>query len=195
MRIAAENRLREYPGFVSVDARAESTALLDRSVDFITAGQAFHWFEPEPARQEYKRILKPDGWIVIVENIAQVDTPFLAAYHQFCAAYLGEKEPQPGDTQIYQWFFHEGSFTEKSVLGVCQGFDFKGLLERVLSRAAAPEAGHPGYPEMLVALRSIFDRCQQNGEVVISYETRVVYGQFTAPISPLSLVTIPRPVD
>ena len=34
----------------------------------VTAGQAFHWFDREKERQEFVRILKPGGWVVLVWN-------------------------------------------------------------------------------------------------------------------------------
>jgi len=42
MREASERLLKQYPDFTSVNGAAEATTLADRSVDFITAGQAFH---------------------------------------------------------------------------------------------------------------------------------------------------------
>src|SRR5215211_4749692 len=45
MREAGARLLATYADFVSVDGRAEATTLGDRSVDFVTAGQAFHWFD------------------------------------------------------------------------------------------------------------------------------------------------------
>src|SRR5262245_31352083 len=49
MRTAAERLLADYPNFESVAGSAEDTTLLDSSVDLITAGQAFHWFDPSRA--------------------------------------------------------------------------------------------------------------------------------------------------
>jgi ubiquinone/menaquinone biosynthesis C-methylase UbiE len=60
MREAGERRLGRHPRFTSVPGTAEATTLDDASVDFVTAGQAFHWFEPERARTEFSRILKPE---------------------------------------------------------------------------------------------------------------------------------------
>src|SRR5947209_11876909 len=57
MREAGEGLLAGYPNFHSVDGRAEATGLPDASVDFVTAGQAFHWFDAQGARAEFSRIL------------------------------------------------------------------------------------------------------------------------------------------
>jgi len=46
-------------------ATAEATGLQDSSFDIVTAGQCWHWFDRAQAAQEVKRILKPDGTIII----------------------------------------------------------------------------------------------------------------------------------
>jgi SAM-dependent methyltransferase len=80
MREAAEHRLGQHTRFTSVAWTAEATTLDDASVDFVTAGQAFHWFDPERARTEFARTLKPEGWVAFEWNLRRKDaTPFLAA--------------------------------------------------------------------------------------------------------------------
>jgi len=46
-------------------ARAENTQLPDASYDIVSAGQCWHWFDRPKAAQEVKRMLKPDGTVVI----------------------------------------------------------------------------------------------------------------------------------
>ncbi len=78
MREAGERLLQGYPRFQSIAARAEETTLAPASVEFVTAGQAFHWFDREKARLEFHRILKPQGWIVLVWNEMQSEsTPLI----------------------------------------------------------------------------------------------------------------------
>ena len=58
MRQAAENFLNDLPKFESVNGTAENTTLLNKSVDFVIAAQAFHWFDQTKTNNEFKRILK-----------------------------------------------------------------------------------------------------------------------------------------
>src|SRR5881409_3017221 len=58
MREAGEGLLGSYRGFTSIDATAEATTLSGHSVDFVTAGQAFHWFDRQACRTEFQRILR-----------------------------------------------------------------------------------------------------------------------------------------
>ncbi len=57
MREAGERLLRGYPTYSSVAGTAEATTLANASVDLVTTGQAFHWFDQARARQEFARIL------------------------------------------------------------------------------------------------------------------------------------------
>jgi SAM-dependent methyltransferase len=177
MRAASEKSLNLYPKFTSLDGRAESTGLRDHCVDFITVGQAFHWFETEDTRAEFARILKPEGWVVILYNILNVNTPFLAAYARFNQTYLGDKGPEHEDPDLCTPFFGKGGFTERVLEGETQVFDFHGLSGRVLSRANAPQEGDSRYHEMIEVLRAIYEDHQQDGKVKIQYHTQVVYGR------------------
>src|SRR4030095_7756801 len=62
MRVAGERLLAKYQSFCSIKATAEATALPDSSIDFIVVGQAFHWFDHDATKLEFRRILKAGGW-------------------------------------------------------------------------------------------------------------------------------------
>ena len=57
MRKAAERNLQKYPNFISIDGSAENMSLQNESIELMTAAQAFHWFDIENAKKEFKRIL------------------------------------------------------------------------------------------------------------------------------------------
>jgi len=88
MREAGQRLLAGYPGFISVDGRAEATTLPHASVDLVTAGQAFHWFDRPSARAEFARILKPGGWIMLIWNKRRkLGTPVAVAYETLLLRY------------------------------------------------------------------------------------------------------------
>ena len=68
MRNTAEKLLGGNERFNSVKGSAENTALEDYSVNYITVGQAFHWFDHKKFKAECKRILKPGGKVILVWN-------------------------------------------------------------------------------------------------------------------------------
>ena len=66
MRKAGERLLERYPNFTSVAGTAEDTKLVTPSVDFVVAGQTFHWFDAARSRGEFARILRAGGWVALV---------------------------------------------------------------------------------------------------------------------------------
>jgi SAM-dependent methyltransferase len=91
MRITAESLLQGFEHFRSLAGTAEKTTLPESSVDFVTAGQAFHWFDAEVAKLEFARILKPDGWVVLIWNARRVgSTPFLREYEALLLRYSAD---------------------------------------------------------------------------------------------------------
>ena len=68
MRREAERTLSGSANCRSVPGTAEATTLADRSVDFITCAQAFHWFDHLKTRLEFSRILKINGIAALIWN-------------------------------------------------------------------------------------------------------------------------------
>ncbi len=85
MRASGEQLLARFPKFISSAGTAEATTLADQSVDFVTAAQAAHWFDRKRAREEFLRILKPGGRLVLLWNQRRTDsTPFLRDSSSCC---------------------------------------------------------------------------------------------------------------
>ena len=179
MRLTAERLLGSYPNFRSIDATAEATTLESGSVDFITAAQAFHWFDRARAKLEFARILKQGGWIVLIWNERRLDsTIFLRAYEDLLLRYGTDYEKVRHEkvTGEIAEFFAPESF-ELRTLENAQHFDFESLKGRLLSSSYAPDQNHPDFAPMLDELRSIFSANQKNGIVSFEYETKVYYGR------------------
>jgi SAM-dependent methyltransferase len=179
MRAAGERFLADCPGFRSVDGGAEATTLPDGSVDFVTAGQAFHWFDRARARREFARILRPGGWVVLIWNDRRLDaTPFLRGYENLlvrhCPDYL-KVVHRNIDAAALRLFYGSQGF-EEVVLDNRQRFDWEGLKARHLSSSFVPKTGHEtGMRE----LRTLFDARQVDGQVEFEYDTRVQFGRLS----------------
>ena len=181
MREAGERLLAGYAGFTSVDGTAEATGLPEASADFVTAGQAFHWFARDLARNEFARILRPEGWAVLVWNSWHtVDVPLMRAYHKLLLAYgldyRAVSHSNVGDNDIeafYQGRYKQADFENS------QTFDFEGFKGRLLSASYAPGPASLDYEPMVAELRAIFDAYQADGFVAFPYRTQVYYGQLS----------------
>ncbi|HEV2704651.1 MAG TPA: class I SAM-dependent methyltransferase [Pyrinomonadaceae bacterium] len=179
MREAGEEELARYSNFISVEGSAEATTLADESVDYVVAGQAFHWFDVPRARGELRRVLRTGGWAVLVWNNRRTETtPFLRAYEDFLRRFGTDYE------QVSMKYAHEESLREFfegdyrfARFDHRQLFDFEGLRGRSLSASYMPGEDAPQFAPMLERLREIFDEHQNNQQVSFDYDTLVYYGQ------------------
>ncbi|MCH8906980.1 MAG: class I SAM-dependent methyltransferase [Candidatus Heimdallarchaeota archaeon] len=182
MRKAAEELLTNYiskKNFISINATAEKTSLDSQSIDFIIAGQAFHWFAPILFQRESKRILRKNGWSVLIWNSRIIEgDSFHEAYEDFIQKHsTGYKEihqqwREESDMNIYFDQYEEQTFEN------FQEVNFTGLLGRYLSSSYAPSSGTKEAKIAEQELQKLFNKHQQNNQVKIIYKTHVYYGQF-----------------
>ncbi len=180
MREAAEKLIPKGSNFVSVNGRAEATTLDSHSIDFITAGQAFHWFDVEKSRSEFARILKPEGWVALIWNDRKIDsTPFLIAYEEFLhrnGTNYWKVRHKTFDQNCLKSFFGHERFKLRTFENF-QVFDRSGLKGRVLSSSYIPAENQPGYDSMMKALNLLFDKFQVSSKVTFEYKTKMFFGQ------------------
>ena len=181
MRAAAEQDLRDFPRFHSVAAPAEQTGLPAASFDAITVAQAFHWFDQAAAQGEFRRLLRPRGWVFIVRNHREEGaSPFARDYEEMCRT-LGERYQAIGHrdraarVRSMEQFFPPGSvriaqYDNPHVM------DWPALRGRFLSMSYVPVKGEPGHDELLSRLEEIFHTHARDGHVTFDQITEVYYG-------------------
>jgi ubiquinone/menaquinone biosynthesis C-methylase UbiE len=211
MRLAGEKFLSAYKNFSSVCGSAEATTLPNASVDFVTVAQAFHWFEPNATRREFLRILKPQGWVVVIWNDRRIsETAFGRAYEDLLVRYGTDytevKEAYPEEKDMENYFgvsveslgsyggkkrskdrplqMQEVNGVRRFELSNFQEVDFDGLAGRVRSSSYAPRAGDKKFAPMMAALRELFDANQKSGRVRVEYTTQIYFGRLAAMRNP-----------
>ncbi|MEM6375026.1 MAG: class I SAM-dependent methyltransferase [Pseudomonadota bacterium] len=92
------------------EAKAEATGLASSSVDLVTAGQCWHWFDRKAAARHVRQVLKPNGRVVIAHfdwlpmqgNVAKATERLILSYNPVWAG--------AGGTGIYpQWLVDLGN--------------------------------------------------------------------------------------
>ena len=177
MRAAGQQLLESFANYHSQAGKAEETGLADSSVDFVTAAQAFHWFDLPRAREEFRRILSHDGWVVLLWNERLIDTTaFLRDYEALLLKY-GSDYKEVRQENAYRTIadFFDGKQRELRFEN-SQLFDFDGLRGRLLSSSYAPAADSPMRQPMLRDLQVLFDKHNQSGHVSFDYEVRMYFG-------------------
>jgi SAM-dependent methyltransferase len=179
MRETGSRDLTAYSRLKAVAGTAEDTTLGSASVDFVTAAQAAHWFDLPRARAEFVRILKPEGWCVLIWNERRTGTtPFLRDYEQLLLTYgtdYKEVRHERTTAAIHE-FFAPVRF-EGRIFNLRQEFDYEGAKGRLLSSSYVPLEGHPNYAPMMEELERIFGKHAKDDKIEFEYDTRVFYGK------------------
>jgi len=174
MREAGQRALTGEPRFRAVDGRAESTCLAAASVDFVTAGQAAHWFEPDAAHAEFARILKGGGWLLLVWNERKRQPGFMREYETLIVEYAPE-QPRVEPRRIARFFGNDEWRMMR--FDHFQTLDCEGLRGRLASSSYAPLPGTEAFAALTARLDGVFARYQRDGAVAIEYDTEVYYGR------------------
>jgi SAM-dependent methyltransferase len=178
MREAGKSLFGSRSAYHSVDGAAEGTKLENASVDFVTAGQAFHWFDWPRAKAEFRRILRSGGWVVLLWNERLIETTAFLRDYEALLLHYGTDYKDVRHERAYENisdFF--GGKPDGAVFDNHQLVDFNGLRGRLLSASYIPSANHPQREPMLRDLQKLFDKHQRDGRVSIDYEVRMYFGR------------------
>jgi SAM-dependent methyltransferase len=180
MRSAAEKSFAGNSRFHSADGTAENTTLADGSIDFVIAGQAFHWFDPVKARAEFVRILRRSGHVVLMWNTRRTEsTAFLRDYEKLICDFASDYrqvDHRNIDEAKIQSFFAPSQF-QYHRLDNKQTLDCAGLIGRLASSSYMPSESHPQYPAMTAAVERLFAQYAQSNQVEIEYDLELYFGQ------------------
>ena len=177
MREAAEEFLKDFPRFTSIDGTSENTDLPENSVDFIIAAQAFHWFDKEKTRPEFKRILRENGFVALIWNERQLNTnDFLIDYENLLKKFGTDYEKVRHDNLEEKMFsdFFQTKFQSRTFLNV-QTLDFQGLKGRILSSSYMPSETDALFSPMINELKSLFENHAEKGKIQVLYNTNIFF--------------------
>jgi ubiquinone/menaquinone biosynthesis C-methylase UbiE len=176
MRQMARIELQRFPAVEIVAGRAEATTLPDRSVDAIAVAQAIHWFDPEPARREFKRILRPGGWLALLRNYGTDETlgRAMQALRVPEHGVVPQQAPQRPEGKL-PGYYYGGTFQTRTYPFVLQE-PWAVFLGALLSASDMPDEDHPLYPALERAARRVFDRFSSDGLLQVRGETELCLG-------------------
>jgi ubiquinone/menaquinone biosynthesis C-methylase UbiE len=176
MRESGEKLLSNFINFVCIKGTAEHTTLADESVDLITSGQAFHWFNSDDAQKEFIRILKPKGYVVLVWNERIKDsTGFMKGYESLLLKFGTDYEKVKHENLVKKDFDNFFGIKNYKIAKFdnFQIFDFNGVKGRLLSSTYVPQDNK----EMIEYLNKLFDKYSKDGKIKFDYITKVYYGK------------------
>ena len=175
MRAFIEPHLRTQTGCVISDGRAEKTGLPDESIDLIAVAQALNWFDPQRTRDEFRRILKPCGWLAAIRNVGtygEMDAALEKVYPKETETtnFMKGKDT-PASFYMTGKEFIQGSFSFRKAETWDEFFGSLG------TASYAPDENSVLWNTFEQAARQVFDQFSTGGQVVSEVETRLCLGK------------------
>jgi ubiquinone/menaquinone biosynthesis C-methylase UbiE len=160
------------------DGTGENTGLEASSQKLVVSAQAFHWFRAEPALAEFLRVLKAGGWLALFWNERDERDALTKEYGD--AIRLA---PETGNVESQRFIAGKPLLEDRSYVNTHkmafpneQELDLAGFIGRAFSASYTPKEG-PLSEEIRKRLTDAFHRYQQNGKVLMKYETSVYMGR------------------
>jgi ubiquinone/menaquinone biosynthesis C-methylase UbiE len=142
------------PQLEILDATAEATTISAASIDMVAAGRAFHWFDERRALAEFRRILKPTGWVALISQSRHgTDYKYIRSgyrSHDNMQALFGS------ETELHQ----------DQIAGT-QQLDWAAFRGNTMSLSVTPQPGHANDAAFQRELRVFFDTFAVDGALTI----------------------------
>jgi Methyltransferase domain len=180
MRREAERRVGSQPRFQSVAGTAEATTLSPGSVDAVTCGQSFHWFDRKRSRDEFGRILRAPGlvWLIWNERTCQDSMEeYDRILQESAPEYSRVGQRNITDSDIADFFAPDPA--ELFYFPHAQRLDREAFLGRVLSSSYVPNVGQPGHETVVKKMGAFFERHARSGWIDFPYQTRLYLAQLS----------------
>ena len=116
----------------------------DASVDFVSVGRAWHWFDRERAVVEFRRILRPGGWVVLVTNRRGKDASTeVKAYEEMLMEFGTDYRELQSGYRVYDDMapLFAGGAVVRETIGGEQRLTLEELLGQTQSLSVAPLPG------------------------------------------------------
>ena len=180
MRSAGIRYCADTGDVVFTDGRAEATGLGDGSVDFITVAQAFHWFDKDKTKAEFKRILKQAGSVILVWNKRDPACAMFDEIYDVCRKYCPDFRGFSGGEQSEDGNvagFYKNRKCEHRVFQNDRIEPLEAFIGGSLSASYAPEPGTPNYTGFTESLTEIFFRYAAGGLLCVPNQTHSYVGR------------------
>lgn len=179
MRSACKELEASHSSLCCIEGTAEATTLPARSVDFVTAGRAFHWFKHEDCRSEFMRILRPGGWVMFASLGRQKGTePLLQDFENLLMRYpdYASIRAQFDMEEACRKFFVNCEI-HRAEFPAVQNLSYEELEGQTLSFSMIPLPEDAGFPALRRALQDYFSRHQAGGRVPVPTDCTIYVGQ------------------
>lgn len=180
MRSALKNSIGGSEKLFIVDGTDKYTGLSGGSVDFVSAAQAFHWFDVHAFKKECLRILKPGGYVILVWNTRKNDSELIKENaeicHKYCPDFTGFSGGKRNSKENIDEFFCKNYQTVKFKNDLI--YNKEKFIERMLSASYSLTEKDEKYAEYIKALEEFFEiNKNDDGLLFVPNETVLYAGK------------------
>lgn len=159
---------------------AEATGLPAQAAEMVAVGRALHWFDLPRALEEFRRILRPGGWVTTIafgrsEGGAEENLAVEALLRTMTEEHRSSHEGYSVYRELAGHFpaaFHQREIRQQ------KSFTWDQLRGLVLSLSHAPLPEDPRSPAFVQQLRTIFDRFACDGHFRLATRYWINAGRF-----------------
>lgn len=170
---------KQYPKVKIYENTAEKTGLARESIDLIMLGNVFHHYAPKPIKQEFQRIIKPNGLVSLIWHQKNIEIGLQRDYEkvleQNIPNYKNLSETHINLKSIDNFFdpypFHYQKFPNFII------YDLDGLKGHFLSSSLIHKNDDTNMQAVLKELEKIFNIHQQFGKIRFDYNTLIFIGK------------------
>jgi sterol desaturase/sphingolipid hydroxylase (fatty acid hydroxylase superfamily)/SAM-dependent methyltransferase len=180
MRSVADTELADYDRFVNLRGDCRHVRLPDDIADFLVVAQALQWFDVEEARKECRRLLKDDGWCVLLWNQRPLRSSAFAKEYEHMLSelipgYSNPTNPHRVDELVSS--FLQGGHIQHREFENFHVLNFEGLLGRAMSSSYFPFPEEENYNALMQRLRELYEKYNENGHITFEYIVHLHIGK------------------
>lgn len=176
-----QKRLCDCKSIHYICRSAENTEIDDNKLDYITVAQAFHLFNNVETLQEFKRILKSDGKLIIIYNMKNHSSDLFLRNEEvllkYCPLYSRDFHAMEFQYDSFQDCFAEGSYQYRYFLNDnTEYLDCDTFINRTLSASYAIQRENPSFPNFVKELATVFADFSVNHRIKMELSTVIYSG-------------------
>ncbi|MGP1446694.1 MAG: class I SAM-dependent methyltransferase [Candidatus Limimorpha sp.] len=173
-----QNKFYANPNFTLVKKTAENTGLSKNKFDLIIAAQSFHLFNPIKAKDEFYRILKPNGKMVFVWYHWDITQEVTQKIQNLFSTFRN-KQQQQERTQIgldfFNRLFYPNVTQHNTIDTITQKLSETEFLNSMLSSSYATTQDDKLHNEYLEEVKSIFNHYEKLGYIEYSFNLEAYF--------------------
>lgn len=175
MRKEAEEKFCQNSKYQSVAAFAQNTSLAENSIDVIAVASAYHYFDFDTTRQEFRRILKPDGYVFLFwdsysGNVYDTEKTAIDQKYRQHPSFGNDYETRA------EKLFGRDNYTKKSFPNIIYQ-TYEEFLGGWSSASYIPKVGTNEYKDFEKEAHELFRKFAVNGRIELKVTTYCFYGK------------------